>query len=121
VTFRRCFESGFLWLAIMWAGAVPIAGLGAFVDRHGKTFSYWIGGYNDDFSKLSPGTVMVGHSVRHAIEEGFQVYDFLRGDESYKFSFGAVERANANCMITRRSLRLALRELIGLLRGFLLA
>jgi hypothetical protein len=120
ITFRRCFESNRLWLTILWKGTTPIAGLAAFVDRQRSTVSYWIGGYNDAFSKLSPGNVMVGYSIRYAIENRFRVYDFLRGDEPYKFSFGALERFNTNVTITRRSARLALSKLIGVLRKSLL-
>jgi len=61
VIFRRCFESNCLWISILWDGIMPIAGMAAFVDQQKKTFSYWIGGFNDKFSKLSPGTVMVGY------------------------------------------------------------
>jgi len=44
-------------------------------------------GFDDKFAKLSPGKVMVGYSIRYAIENGFQVYDFLRESERYKSSF----------------------------------
>jgi hypothetical protein len=115
-TFHRCFESNYLWITILWDGITPISGIGAFADQQKKTFSYWIGGFNDKFSKLSPGTVTVGCSIRYAIENGFQIYDFLRGDEDYKFSFGAIERFNTNAIITRKSLRLALSKLRGVIQ-----
>lgn len=41
------------------------------------------------FGHLSPGNIIVSYSIQHAIELGRKRYDFLRGDEIYKFRFGA--------------------------------
>ena len=35
-------------------------------------------------AELSPGSLCVAQAVRLAIEEGLEVFDFLRGDEPYK-------------------------------------
>jgi hypothetical protein len=45
------------------------------------------------------------------------VHDFLRGDERYKFSFGARERFNTDVMIARKSLRLVAKKLVRALRS----
>ncbi len=42
------------------------------------------------FARLSPGIVLVAYAIQHAIELGRARFDFLRGDEVYKFRFGAV-------------------------------
>lgn len=39
-------------------------------------------GFNN---KISLGNLLMGVSIRHAIESGYNVFDFLKGDESYKF------------------------------------
>ena len=41
-----------------------------------------------DYADLSPGIVLLAYSIRHAIEQGYQRYDFLRGDEAYKYRMG---------------------------------
>jgi len=102
---RHCFENHCLWLIVLWHGTTPIAAGAAFVDQQKKTFSFYIMGVNYKFAKLSPGKVILGYSIRYAIENGFQIYDFLRGDEDYKFSFGATERFTTSTLITRKSLR----------------
>jgi CelD/BcsL family acetyltransferase involved in cellulose biosynthesis len=43
----------------------------------------------DAFAHLSAGIVLLSHSIENAIEQGFRKYDFLRGDETYKFRLGA--------------------------------
>ena len=102
---RRSFENDCLWLAVLWQASTPIAALSAFVDRQKQTFSYYMSGFNKEMAELSPGTVIVGYSIRYAIENGFQVYDFLRGDEAYKFSFGATERFTTSVLIVRKNPR----------------
>lgn len=51
------------------------------------------------FGHLSPGNIIVSYSIQHAIELGRSRYDFLRGDEIYKFRFGAIaEPVNRVCL-----------------------
>ncbi len=37
---------------------------------------------------LSPGWLLLCYHIEHAIANGFHRYDFMRGDEEYKFRFG---------------------------------
>jgi CelD/BcsL family acetyltransferase involved in cellulose biosynthesis len=55
---------------------------------------------------------MVGHTIRYAIENGFEVYDFGGGDESYKYSFGAQERFAKSISIHRLGLKRQLKNLV---------
>ncbi len=41
------------------------------------------------YSQLSPGVALFAFSIQKAIERKHSVYDFLRGDEEYKYRFGA--------------------------------
>ncbi|MBW3576849.1 MAG: GNAT family N-acetyltransferase [Actinobacteria bacterium] len=60
--------------------------------------------YNSAFDRhlagLAPGMVLVGELVRIAAEEGFAVFDLLRGDEPYKYRYGATDRRV--CKVTAR-------------------
>ena len=53
-----------------------------------------VGLYNSGFdhqrAALSPGVVLLTHLVRDAIERSKRTFDFLRGEERYKFEFGPV-------------------------------
>lgn len=111
--FRRCFENNCLWLNVLWKETTPIAGIAIFVEQQKKILYFYTTGYDAEFSNLAPGRVIIAHSIRYAIENGFQIYDFLRGDEDYKFSrFGAKKRFNTSVMIARTSLRGTLINLI---------
>ncbi len=62
-----------------------------------STFSFELNGtlylynsaYEPDMKRLSPGVVLVSHLIEDAIDRGFDTFDFLRGQERYKYQLGA--------------------------------
>lgn len=48
--------------------------------------------YDPDVSEGSPGVALLGSMIERAIEEGRSHFDFLKGDERYKFRLGAEPR-----------------------------
>ena len=105
-TLDRCVSDNRLWLSVLWDGTKPIAATGMFIDREKKRAYGYMTGYNAEYSKLSPGKVMMAYSIKKAIENQFQIYDFLRGEEDYKFSFfGAEKYYNTRCKINRKTLK----------------
>ena len=51
---------------------------------------------HQDYGDLSPGIVLLAYNIRYAIEQGYQFYDFLRGDEAYKYRMGGRDTAVLN-------------------------
>jgi CelD/BcsL family acetyltransferase involved in cellulose biosynthesis len=41
---------------------------------------------------ISPGWVLLARQIEWACEHGRSEFDFMRGDEAYKYRFGAVNR-----------------------------
>jgi CelD/BcsL family acetyltransferase involved in cellulose biosynthesis len=76
----------------------------AFIEVNGKkaagylNFDYmnhiWVynSGLDFRFSELSPGWVLLGNLLEWANEHQRKYFDFMRGDEEYKYRFGAVDR-----------------------------
>lgn len=54
--------------------------------------------------KLEPGHLLFTYAVRKAIENGFRVFDFLRGSEAYKPYWGAVPRPLLNIRYVSRNI-----------------
>jgi CelD/BcsL family acetyltransferase involved in cellulose biosynthesis len=116
------FKSGLLFLPTLWQDDRPIAALATLIDRRKRCFLFYMAGRDETFEGLSPGLTLHAYSIRHAIAEGFGEYDFLRGNESYKFSFGVDIRkikcitistkngANLGGLLDRRTLGEALTE-----------
>lgn len=69
----------------------PIAAMLIF--DYGGHYDLYNSGFNPAFSELSPGQVLTAHTIRQAIEQGRELYDFLRGDEAYKFRFGGIPKS----------------------------
>lgn len=57
--------------------------------------------FDREWSALAPGMVLVGEVIRVAAEEGLEVIDLLRGDEPYKYRFGARDRVVQRVRVTR--------------------
>jgi CelD/BcsL family acetyltransferase involved in cellulose biosynthesis len=66
----------------------------------GRTF-YYLSGYDPAWSRLSPGTALVGSAIAQAAREGATHFDFLRGQEPYKYKWGAEDRSTFKITLTR--------------------
>jgi len=67
----------------------------------GLAYAY-LSGFDPSLSRLSPGTLIIGHAVEQASAEGAASFDFLRGDEGYKYGWGAVDRSKTSRHLSRR-------------------
>jgi len=92
IMLTHSFQSGLVFLPTFWQGDRPIAALATFVDERKRAFSFYITGRDETFDGPPPGVILHAFSIRHAIENGFSEYDFLRGNEPYKYSYRCEER-----------------------------
>jgi CelD/BcsL family acetyltransferase involved in cellulose biosynthesis len=90
LTIRCAFDAGCLQLAFLEVNGEKAAGYLSF-DYLGRMWIY-NSGLDWKFSEYSPGWVLLGNLIRSAIETGHTEFDFMRGDEDYKYRFGAVDR-----------------------------
>ncbi|GAB4431523.1 MAG: hypothetical protein Kow0031_12640 [Anaerolineae bacterium] len=86
---QKLAESGWLKLYFIELNGVKAATMLCF-DYNNEFLLYNSGFDPEQFWNLSPGNVLTSYTIQHAIELGRSRYDFLRGDEEYKFRFGAV-------------------------------
>jgi CelD/BcsL family acetyltransferase involved in cellulose biosynthesis len=69
--------------------------------EYDDTMAYYNAGLDPDARDLSPGVVMVAKYVERAIATGRHRLDFLRGDEPYKYEWGAVDEPIQRLLIRR--------------------
>jgi len=62
--------------------------------------AFYLSGFDPAFEYESPLTVLIGHGMRDAVQRGATDFSFLRGQEGYKYLWGATDRWNR-----RRSFR----------------
>ena len=70
-----------------------------------RTF-YYLGGFAPEMSKYSLGTLLTARAIRQAIEENCVEFDFLRGNEAYKYRWLPDERMNHRLLLLRSRERL---------------
>ena len=87
---RRAFENGYLHLTFLTVGEANAAASLDF-DYRNKLWGY-NSGVNPEFTEISPGWVLLAHQIQWATEHGRSEFDFMRGDEDYKYRFGGVDR-----------------------------
>ncbi|MEA2002279.1 MAG: GNAT family N-acetyltransferase [Actinomycetota bacterium] len=68
----------------------PASAVFSFEDDAG--FYLYNSAFEPDVRHLSPGNVVLSHLIERSISERRGVFDFLKGDETYKFRLGAVPR-----------------------------
>src|SRR5215467_2462458 len=87
---HQLWPHGWLDLAFLSADGVPIAALCCFA--YGTTYAAYNAGYHPAYAELSAGIVLFAACIRQAIARGFTAFDFLRGNEPYKYRFGATDQ-----------------------------
>jgi len=96
---RAAFENGWLQLAFLEVDGQKAAGYLNF-DYLNRIWVY-NSGIDRRFLELSPGWVLLGHLLQWANENKRAEFDFMRGDEEYKYRFGAVDNFVVRAKVTR--------------------
>ncbi len=84
-----CAQQGWLKLFFLSVNDYRAATMLCF-DYNNQFLLYNSGFDPQKFAGLSVGNVLTSYTIKHAIELCRSRYDFLRGDEEYKFRYGAV-------------------------------
>lgn len=95
------FAKGSVILPILWHGERAIAANALFVDRPRRAMYFLVGARRDGCAFQSPGQLLHAYAIRQAIEWGYTSYDFLRGNEPYKYAFGASNGHITNFAVRR--------------------
>jgi CelD/BcsL family acetyltransferase involved in cellulose biosynthesis len=97
--FEDCTADGPVELRFLTVAGKRIAA-GVTLDD-GRTLYYYNAGVEPDARALSPGVVMIAMYIRHAIELGRSRVDFMRGNEPYKYEWGAVDEPIERLLVQR--------------------
>jgi len=89
---RELAEQELLGLFRLTVGGRTAAIIYGFIVK-GVFYSY-MGGFEPDFAKFSPGNVALLYVLEHCMKSGIRTFDFLRGDEKYKFLWGSQKGHN---------------------------
>mgnify|MGYP001149373545 FL=1 len=96
---HAAFRAGWVQLSFLEVNGEKAAGYLNFdYDNH-----IWVynSGLDFRFREYSPGWVLLGYLLQWANENGRGIFDFMRGDEDYKYKFGAIDRRVVRVVVRR--------------------
>jgi len=98
---RAAFDRGWLRLAFLLINGAKAAAM--FCIEYEDAFLVYNSGYDPQLHpSLSSGIVLLSYCIQDAIDKEHKVFDFLRGEEEYKYRFGGVRTEVRNLRIVRR-------------------
>ncbi len=98
---QRMQEAGWLRLCFLTIDGEKAASLLGF--EYNKRYLLYNSGYDpESHPHLSPGWVLLSYAIQYAIAVGDQVFDFMQGDEEYKYRFGSQDYAVMRVIVSRR-------------------
>jgi len=87
-------RKGWLALYFLTANDEPIAGLYCF--EYKQKMLGCLSGFDPDYFKYSVGNLIIAKVVEKCIQRKIEEFDFLKGNEPYKFKYTATYRRNLN-------------------------
>jgi len=66
---------------------------------------FYNAGIDPDARELSPGVLLMAELIRAALGAGARRFDFLRGDEPYKYEWGSVDEPIQRLLVRREHVR----------------
>jgi CelD/BcsL family acetyltransferase involved in cellulose biosynthesis len=96
---QAAFKAGWLQLAFIEVNGEKAAGYLNF--DYGNHIWVYNSGLDFRFYELSLGWVLLGYLLQWANEHQRQYFDFMRGDEEYKYRFGAIDRRVIRAMVRK--------------------
>jgi len=85
---RMLYDAGWLRLCFLTLNGEKAAALFAF--EYNGHFMLYNSGYDPEaHAHLSPGWVILAYAIQYAIASGCHRFDFMQGNEAYKYHFGS--------------------------------
>lgn len=97
------FSNGRLWLRFLERDGKKIGAFYGF-ELGGRLFYYQFG-LDPEWEPYSPGTVLMYKVIEEAFSSGLKEFDFLRGNESYKYGWTKSERPLYSALAYRKTVR----------------
>jgi len=95
-------DKGWLALYFLTVNDEPIAT--QYCLEYKQKMYFGLGGFDPDYSKYSVGNLITAKVIEKCIEKGIKEYDFMKGDEPYKFDWTTKYRRNFNIRFVNKKL-----------------
>lgn len=98
-TARIAFENGWLQLAFYTLNGEKAAANLSF--NYNNRLWLYNSAWDSTFRSYSPGWLLLANLLLWANENGIEEFDFMRGDEDYKYKFGGIDRFICRVVVKR--------------------
>ena len=95
-------DNGWLALYFLTVNDEPIAGLYSF--EYDQKMLAAVSGFDPDYSRYSVGNLLFAKVIEKCIERKMKEFDFMKGDEPYKFGWTKTYRRNLGIRFVNRRL-----------------
>ena len=95
-------EKGWLALNFLTVNDIPVAA--SYSLKYKQRICNCLNGFEPEYSSYSIGNLLHMKVIEKCIKNDFKEYDFMKGDESYKFSWTNTYRRNSNLKSVNRRL-----------------
>ncbi|MEN1969995.1 GNAT family N-acetyltransferase [Lentibacillus sp. N15] len=100
---KNLFKSNLLYLALLSHNdEIMVVHYGM---SDGKRNYLYLHAMNMKYKKYSPGKLFVYHLILDSCREGYDIVDFLKGDEGYKHKWGTSDKYNVRYVLSNHSIR----------------
>jgi CelD/BcsL family acetyltransferase involved in cellulose biosynthesis len=80
-------------------------------DFNSTRYFYWMA-WDKQFESCSPGFITIINQIKDAVHKGYNCFDFMRGDEPYKYHFTKTQRINMRYFISPSKTKFKLFHLV---------
>lgn len=98
---KRYAERGWLALYFLTLNDEPVAA--QYCLEYKQRVHYGLGGFNPVYSQYSVGNIIIAKVLEECIKNNIKEYDFMKGDESYKFCWSSKYRRNMGIKFVNKS------------------
>lgn len=95
------FKKGHLKLYYLELNKRPVASY--YIFQYQNNYYFYLSGFDPDFSRYSPGSVLMGAIIKDAISQGMDEFDFMRGESDYKFKWTTRKRVVVSFSLVRKT------------------
>ena len=100
---QQGFESGMLYMLILWSGDTPLGARASFIDWQKSSLHCFVSARDESEPLPLIGWVLHAHNIRWAIDNGIKIYDFGHGNHAYKYSYAAKDHSIKYVVVRTRS------------------
>lgn len=72
---------------------------------YGNVVYFWNTGYDPEFSRVSPGKLLLHYWIQDSFAAGYREFDFMVGEEPYKLQWTTTVRPNHELFVFKRTAR----------------